>query len=603
MLLLTLFYREMNEHQDSPETPKTNSKNMDSEQTGIYSASDKLRANASRLIKAGDIDSSRKLLEEGCRSNPNDAKIKNNLGQLMALCGDTDAAYMQLLEAVAIDGAIDVAWLGLIKIAISRKTFSDAIALIERAKMSGIPENTLTPYNLFILNQLGMFSASRSVAERHMPDLSFNEMFITEYLVALAHLEDFELGINVAKNFLKAYPGNIDVSIQLALLLQQAGDSAEGLRLLASIKPETSAQTLNVSQAQVTMYEDCGMIDSAVNAARICFENGHDIPRNAQLLFSLFANRLEFESAWRYHKYRWLLTAAQDTSEVDAMPEWQPGDSSACVYIYCEQGLGDQVIAYKILLLYTIAFPSDNVFFLEVDSKLCPVLPSTSNVIVLARKSKAIENCSLYSHTISMCTLIEKILTACELNILFGDLSIHRSISKLASDMIAKLKLPVTTLALETSLGLSWRSSNPQVGKDQSIEVRDLLDVLYNHGCSSAISLQYHPSTTEQDIISKHPLDVNLPNVNLFTDLASKMRIISSLDNVFTVSTLAAHLCGLMGVSTDLFISPGRAKLWYWNLKSANSSLVYPNIAIHEKTGRLHSFLPLIRDAVQARGI
>jgi len=570
----------------------------------ILSNPDSLRLAANDLIASTDISGARKILSYGVSRFPNDPKLRNNLGQLYASSGNLELARQELVKSVSIEPSLAVAWSALIRIALLEHDSSEVIRHIEAAAASGIPEEILAPFRVIVLNVLKMYSLAATTAGNIMATCEIGDELMSEYLVSLSHTNQAELGIQEACRFLQNNPNSIDVKLQLALLLQQVGKPEQGLSTIDSIAAPLPLHSLNIAQAKVTMFEDLGIYDKAIEAASFCFNRQHDLTRNAHLLFSLNASIGNWASAWKYHPYRWIAVGRNDYADPSTLPIWTVEDHDARVYVYAEQGVGDQVLAYKILALFSLAKPSTNLFVFEVDSKLSSILPTTAAILVVPTKKRALNAGSSYTHHISMYSLVQEILSSTNWVDLFSDLAIHQAITESVRLHISSLSARLYLQEIrphQSHLGVCWRSNNPLVGIDQSLSLADLLNGLQSTDIGSALSLQYLPTSYEQQLIISSQYNLQLPEADLYSDLLASAKLTMSVSNLLTVSTFTAHLAGLLGVNSHMLISPGRPKAWYWNLiDRCSCSLVYPSIRIYQKNRRTDSYLPLISQALDS---
>ena len=114
-------------------------------------------------------------------------------------------------------------------------------------------------------------------------------------------------------------------------------------------------------------------------------------------------------------------------------------------------------------------------------------------------------------------------------------------------------------------IGLSWRSANPYLGNDKSIDIEDFSALLKAPGLRW-INLQYGES--EQDIEclkTKHGLEILSDNgIDSMVDLDAFAAQIAALDGVVTISNTTAHMAAALGVPTYLLVPARKKRLWYW---------------------------------------
>ena len=126
-------------------------------------------------------------------------------------------------------------------------------------------------------------------------------------------------------------------------------------------------------------------------------------------------------------------------------------------------------------------------------------------------------------------------------------------------------------------VGISWRSSNPEIGAQKSIPLEAWLPVLRQRGMTF-VNLQYGNVHEELELIRKrHAIEIiNDPEIDLFGDLDMVAAQVAAMDHVITISNTTAHLAGALGVPTWIFLPYGHARLWYW-FRGLERCPWYPN--------------------------
>ncbi len=114
-------------------------------------------------------------------------------------------------------------------------------------------------------------------------------------------------------------------------------------------------------------------------------------------------------------------------------------------------------------------------------------------------------------------------------------------------------------------MGLSWRSINPLIGSEKSLNLEFFAPIL---GSSKVrwINLQYGDTRDEiEKIKEKHGFQlVRDDGIDSLTDLDAFAAQVSALDGLVTISNSTAHMAAALGVPTILLIPDGRKRIWYW---------------------------------------
>ncbi len=114
-------------------------------------------------------------------------------------------------------------------------------------------------------------------------------------------------------------------------------------------------------------------------------------------------------------------------------------------------------------------------------------------------------------------------------------------------------------------IGLSWRSANPFLGREKSIDIEDFSGLLKIPSVRG-VNLQY--GETDRDcerLKAKHGLEIICDeNIDSMANLDAFAAQIAALDGVVTISNSTAHMAGALGVPTYLLVPADKKHLWYW---------------------------------------
>lgn len=122
-------------------------------------------------------------------------------------------------------------------------------------------------------------------------------------------------------------------------------------------------------------------------------------------------------------------------------------------------------------------------------------------------------------------------------------------------------------------VGISWKSTNPNIGKYKSIDLEFLIDILKE---KEIHNLQYFDENSE---IKSLPKSIKYrPDIDYKNDISILYETMSKLDLVITISNFTAHLAGFFGIPTILLIPKGKGNIWYWH--NEKESFWYPSISV-----------------------
>ena len=134
-------------------------------------------------------------------------------------------------------------------------------------------------------------------------------------------------------------------------------------------------------------------------------------------------------------------------------------------------------------------------------------------------------------------------------------------------------------------VGISWRSVNPGMGHQKSLDLSDFLPVLTMPD-TAFVSLQYGDVTEELSAFHARTgiLIQDDPAIDPLANLDSFASQVAACDSVVTISNSTAHFAGALDVPTALYVPDGRKRQWYW-FETGNFSPWYRSIRVFRRDG------------------
>lgn len=283
----------------------------------------------------------------------------------------------------------------------------------------------------------------------------------------------------------------------------------------------------------------------------------------------------KFDVGWIDFEARWDSGGNSSTPVSSSRKQWSGGASSVPLYVWAEQGIGDQVL-YGTMLRDLEKFPQKKI--ITVNQKLLPIFSrSFPNYEILAKGVDLSED--RYGEQIAMGSMGQF-------------LRIQRSDFTAGStpyliDDVARTNFIKSSLDVSKDqiiCGLSWRSSNSNVGNSKSMDLSNLLPILKNENINF-INLQYGDVSKEiMDVEKEYGVKVgSVSEVDLYEDLDGLLSMIKSCDIVVTTSNTTAHLAGACGKETLLILPYSVGSFWYWH-SIEGASIWYPSVRIFKQT-------------------
>jgi tetratricopeptide (TPR) repeat protein len=311
--------------------------------------------------------------------------------------------------------------------------------------------------------------------------------------------------------------------------------------------------------------------------AKKYLEKAIDInPNNAQAQENLACvelTQMNFSNGWHRKEYRWLTKSCNSVRLNTSKPQWDGAQMPMSLFIWAEQGIGDQVL-YASMFHELINTPQKKI--VSVEAKLLPIFKRSFSGYEFIGKETAHPEAN-YNEHIPIGSLggifrnsLEDFQRARHPYI-FDDAVRTQSIKSRP-----EFKNKITC-------GVSWGSSNRKVGDDKSIPIEDLYPILKMNNIEF-VNLQYGDVKStlikaKEEIGNKI---INLDEVDLFEDVDGALSIIAACDIIVTSSNSTAHLAGALGKETLLLVPYSVGQFWYWHAIDGKS-IWYPSVRVFEQ--------------------
>ena len=131
--------------------------------------------------------------------------------------------------------------------------------------------------------------------------------------------------------------------------------------------------------------------------------------------------------------------------------------------------------------------------------------------------------------------------------------------------------------------GISWSSGNIENGKNRSIKLEKLKNIL-NLPDVQYVNLQYGNVENELNNFCKmYGIKiVDIKNIDNFKNVYSFLNLINACDFVITIDNSTAHFAGASGKPTFLLTPKGKGKHWTWSHENTKS-LWYKSVEVFEQ--------------------
>lgn len=336
----------------------------------------------------------------------------------------------------------------------------------------------------------------------------------------------------------------------------------------------------NESAAQIHIQRGrCHWEMHRVEKAAEDFKKARDlVPDNPDANWTLCLVYLQmnrFSEAWKYQDWRWKTPKFDSPRLKTSKPQWTRDCGAKRVFVWSEQGIGDQIL--HLSLLHKVRELCDELTVMG-DIRLFPLLRRSFPDVKFVAQNERIRG---FDAQIPMANIASQFIN--DLN----DISMHAGRNYLIPnpDRSQEIRNSIRKPG-ERLIGLSWHSGAPRIGNHKSVRLPELMP-LFEISNTKFVSLQYGDCYEDVYELEKQ-LGVRIaiiPAIDNKDDIEGLASLISACDSVVTVSNATGHLAGAIGAKTYLLNSN---KLWYWsnlkrNLNGAHQNLWYPSVTVYER--------------------
>jgi len=516
--------------------------------------------------------------EKALARNPWDAEAHNSLASVQKSLGRKAEAIAHFEKAVALRPDYAAAHFNLAKLLLPDKEYERAAAHYKAALACG-PE-LLEAYSglATALQALNLPQEAATFCERALALAPESPEAHDQFGAVLYDLERFGEAAEQHQKAVALKPDFAGAYFRLAanqyMLIRYGAACENYTRALAlGLTPDLALKAehyLALSLQMLGRYEEADRI-----FAKTIADYADDLEildvRRSKGLMDLSLGR--FAEGWPLYEYRhW--SRAPNVRETQR-PRWKGEPIAGPLWVWGEQGLGDQILHASMIDDLRARVPS---IILEVEPRL---------VDLFARSFPGIRVVALGSD-LSQEQIQAQIPIASLGQFLRPDWHAfpNRAQAYLVADAAraAELRARLASDGKKT-IGLSWRSVNPQKGHTKSAQLIDFIDV-FRLRDTRFVDLQYGVTDEERAQIERATgvVVTRLDDIDNTKDIDGLAALMRACDAVVTVSNTTAHLAGALGRPTWVFVPFGFAQMWYW-FGEKKQSPWYPHVQVRHQLG------------------
>lgn len=289
-------------------------------------------------------------------------------------------------------------------------------------------------------------------------------------------------------------------------------------------------------------------------------------------LSHLDLREFNFADGWSRYESRWF-SGDQDRPKAitTSKPLWDGAPRNNRLFIWAEQGIGDQIL-YLSMLTDLSRYPQAKI--VSVNKKLVPVFQRSFPNIKFVDKDVEILDDD-YDEQIPM-----------------GSLGRYFRPDKNSFEDTGRPYLVPEELGANLPLegdincGISWKSGRSKLGGKKSIPLSELSEIFSMQNINF-VNLQYGEVSDEiYNLQSRTGLSIQvIEDLDLYDDIDGVLRALDACNLLITTSNTTAHIAGAMGKEALLMLPCGNARFWYWH-DIDGISLWYPSIRVFKQEKR-----------------
>ena len=493
---------------------------------------------------------------------PENGNIHLNLGNALRKLGrfkESEAAYRR---AIALDPEHLVPPVNLGNLFLEMAQLNDSVAWYRYALNR---DDSCLPALIGLGNaycQQKSYEAGEQ-ALRHAIEIAPNS---AEAHCNLSHLylatDKPELAIEHATRAIQLRPRFAEALSNLGLAQKDLGDLEGAIKSLRAAVDSKENFTPALANLAILLKAD-GQLKEALAIYRQAMASAPNDPVPAYNASLILLQLGEFEYGWQLYENRWDAPNFESTPIQTIRPRWSGNKTLQKVLVWPEQGIGDVVMFASLFPQLQKLAPNAVIL---VDSRLVILFSrSFPKLLFLSKDARMHEDAfdlhiPIGSLPKIFCPTIESFKEISP-RYLRPDLERTRNLrDKLAKDG-------------KKLCGISWKSNNKQLGKQRSIELSNLLELVMAPDVVF-INLQY--GNTDNDISkirNDHAPVISLEEIDRTNDIDGLCALIAACDYVISVDNSTVHFSGALGIPTTVLLPGDRD--WRWT-EFRSISVWYP---------------------------
>ncbi len=372
-------------------------------------------------------------------------------------------------------------------------------------------------------------------------------------------------------------PDFADAHLNLGGILNEQGQLDEALAATLKaidLKPGSAEAHANLGY----ILSELGRYEEAELAHLKSLEIHPALSRATHNLSMCQLRKGDYESGWSNYTARWLVDASSLQSAIGRFPATsRPGwdGSKGCrVFVWAEQGLGDQIMYASILKEMQLCCEK---VIVSADSRLLPLFKRSFAGNIEFVSEGVLPNEANYDYHLPMANLGMYFRKSAQD---FGAFTGGYLMADQAR--VQSLRKGIKERDGRKVVGLSWHSNIPRFFNRSKSLPLELLANRLDSPDARLFSLQYGDVKQEiAGLYGMHGVRVEeIPDLDVTNDMDALAALVSACDEVVTISNVTAHMAGALGRPAHVLLAASAH--WCWGVNS-KSTIWYKSLRLYRQ--------------------
>lgn len=524
------------------------------------------------LCQTGRLAEGILLIDQSMQLSPGHPEFLQNRAMIQLSTGDTESAISNLQRALAVRPNLKTAKLALANAYCEVGRLQEGVILFKEL-LSQNPADTSARFGAArALRSLGQSSAALSILksfDRHAICDSHAHKLLRAQL--LSETGQPSAALEIVDIILRTSPGNRDAMLCRGMALAHLRRNIEAASQFEEIVFRDNTDAQASANLAVVLHRE-GLLQRAANAIEQAMMVQPANPDFKWISSYIYLSLGRFDEGWAAFEYRNTQSDRSWPLLATTKPRWNNTRVRSRVYIWSEQGIGDELFFGQWL---STAETFGNEVIVGLDKRLVPLFRRSFPTLNIVSKQPPPMEDSYDAH-LPMGSL-PKALTDTGRSWRY-----KRRIPYLSADSTRKRELVAKLKNSEKLIcGVTWKSFRSELGPQKSLSLLEMRRI-FSIPLFKFVNLQYGDVNADIADLSNalgfnpfEPIDIDNE-----IDMDGHAALIDACDVLILCCNATAHLAGALGKTGYVLTPYGKSLIWYWCNQREDRSFWYPSLTL-----------------------